>query len=84
MRRLVVFVDIMNIKESGWWQWGKYFTVKEKRHGIQGIPCCCSKEGWYNSWPFTTQKFQGCVNERWKIFMCLSFAVWLNRETFYH
>ena len=38
MRRLVVFVDIMNIKESGWQQWGKNFGAKGKGHEIQQIP----------------------------------------------
>ena len=38
MRRLVVFMDIMNIKESGWQEQGKYFTEKGKYHEIQGTP----------------------------------------------
>ena len=45
-----MFVDIMNIKESGWWQWGKNFGVKGKGVKYNGSLCCCSKEGWYHSW----------------------------------
>ena len=37
MRHLVVFMDIMNISESGWQQWGKNFSVKGKGHKIQQI-----------------------------------------------
>ena len=46
MRRLVVFVDIMNIRvwrawdgsRALWRQWGKNFGVKGKGHEIQWIP----------------------------------------------
>ena len=46
MRRLVVFVDIMNIRvwhawdggQALWRQWGKNFGVKGKGHKIQWIP----------------------------------------------
>ena len=35
MRCLVAFVNVLDIKESGNWHWGKYFTVKGKRHKTQ-------------------------------------------------
>ena len=67
----------MNIKESGRWQWGKNATKSK------GSICCCSKEEWYHSWPFTTQDFKDVfIIFLWKIFMYLIFTVWLNRETF--
>ena len=60
----------MNIKESGQRQWGRNFAAKGKS---KGSLCCCSKEGWYHSWPFTMQDFKdllirgdkfSCINIR--------------------
>ena len=48
-----MFVDIMNIKESGWHAWGgadggsggRTSVRKGKATKSNGSLCCCSKEG---------------------------------------
>ena len=46
-----------NIKKSGWRQWGNTSLRKGNTTKSKGPLCCCSEEGWYHSWPFTTQDF---------------------------